>query len=784
MSPSPSTVRSTTYGSATAAATIDDEESSRVLDQERRASSYRLLSVWEKIAIKYGTVNPEEDDEVDIMTGEVVKNRGAVEALRPREIGGWHSSDEEDDEEEEGEGEGGSSSEADEIVLVEPEDEDILGIWGEGSGMDIQIEHLPTEETDRQKALQEPSVEVGSSPLPCERDERSSSKAHAGKKRKRAGLGRRFEDDDPDLQMFLRAEQERRKMFGEPEEVSDEDASSEETESEDEQESEVDSQDERETKLSALKQAMLKQQFELDSIHPRFRRTIHAPVSFFADELNDTSAPEKSSDVEDALETPRRKGKEAARRPSLQRSVSSSAPTSSPWRSNVSDMLEEQEASDGSPSSPIVPGVERDSGLVLKAGEALGVTPVKRKGALAGRPAVGAATSEEQAGALENRGRRCVICFEAGLDTAWACPGRFRRRMCRQLDSEDEADEQLIISTPSQEADVPSGQVRKCLSCFEAGSQNAWTCRGRWRPRFCERLPQPSEPATTTLQDVASNNEPDVKQRKCRGCFADGLDSAWTCKGRYRPHLCERLQIMHEAPEQEHQQQQQVAVMESTVERDLRHDIDVKQRRCRSCFEAGLDSAWSCRGRYRPHLCERAQLPPEESFGHAELAVSDPLVQAQDVQPAQVEVEMEVDVKQRKCRACFEASLDSAWTCRGRWRPHLCERLSGNDQGEEDAVAVNAEVEERPASPTPSEAFSESSDVLYLGSRSITVPSRQQEDIKPFDGNVDAVFGGADEDAKTQATQHETPMRFKTQILDAPPIVSDETAADDGFDDW
>lgn len=728
-----------------------DAESRRILERERQASSLRMLSTWEKIAKKYGAINPDEDDEVDLMTGEVVKNRGVVEAWVPRDIGECGSSEDGEDEDNEV-----SGTESDEIVLVEPEDEDILGIWGEGSGMDVQLEHLPNEGTERLKAehkaiKSEPSASVKQNEPPLD--------SKAGKKRKR-GIGRRFDDDDPDLQMFLRMEQQRREMFGGPEESSeDESATSSGNDSEADSPSESEDLEPGEAKLSELKQAMLKQQVELDSVHPRFRRTMHAPVPFFAAAED---AADDSSDGELALETPRRTRKN--RRSSTQSSAPHSALTSSPWKSCVSDMLEEQEASDGLPSSPPMPAFERDSGVILERGVAPEFAEVKRK---RGRPRKHPLPDVEDEGprsdrgqmrngqdVVDHKGRRCLACFEAGLDSAWECPGRFRRHLCQQLDSDNSADEVeevhgLHIGTPSDVLATPTGQVRKCLSCFEAGSANAWTCRGRWRPRFCERLgEQQSEPEVTP--ELVRSPESDIKQRKCKACFAAGLDSAWTCRGRHRPHLCDQLQTTDD--EQEETARSQTPAF--AAQEEASNEMDVKQRRCRSCFDAGLDSAWSCRGRYRPHLCERSPDAEEQESV------------ATETTPDEFPAPADVDIKQRKCRACFEAGLDSAWTCRGRWRPRLCGRLAVDEGGEEPVD------EGRPASPAPSETFSESSDVLYLGSR--RADGSATEGFKLFDGNVGAVVVGEWTDS---------PAKFTTQILPTP-IVGDASAAIDELDNW
>jgi len=149
-----------------------DEE----LRKKRTESVKRLRTTWELINEKYGSVLPEEDDEIDLRRGKVVKDRGWLRRQERREFGEISDRDEESS------------------VLGGPEtvsfdsDEDELGAWDERSGLDIQVPELEEE------------------PSPP----------------------RRTQEDEDDLKAFLRAEVERKLALGDvPEEERSENSSSE-----------------------------------------------------------------------------------------------------------------------------------------------------------------------------------------------------------------------------------------------------------------------------------------------------------------------------------------------------------------------------------------------------------------------------------------------------------------------------------------------------------------------------------------------------------------------------
>lgn len=121
---------------------------------------------------KYGDIDPEDDDEIDLVTGKVVKIRGRLKKLIPRDFGEVT----EDEEEEEVEG-----SE----VFTFDDDEDELGAWDERSGLDDQG---PGEDEEEENEMRRPWTM----------------------------------EDDVDLQAFLRAESIRKEEARERGEESEE----------------------------------------------------------------------------------------------------------------------------------------------------------------------------------------------------------------------------------------------------------------------------------------------------------------------------------------------------------------------------------------------------------------------------------------------------------------------------------------------------------------------------------------------------------------------------------
>lgn len=179
---------------------VADQDS---LSAERYASSLRLLATWESIALKYADVDPEDDAEIDIATGRIVRGKEKIAEMPDRVIGGMS-----EDEEAEELGRRGKKSVAKSVNLKpqcfpvrdpaeqaihsvqsppfdaeesDPSDMDELDTWND-SELEIQVEALPPSYTSKS------------------RNQRPWTA-----------------DDDIDLKEFLKAEERRRAMFGEEE---------------------------------------------------------------------------------------------------------------------------------------------------------------------------------------------------------------------------------------------------------------------------------------------------------------------------------------------------------------------------------------------------------------------------------------------------------------------------------------------------------------------------------------------------------------------------------------
>lgn len=70
--------------------TIDTE-----LFKQRYHSSLRLLTTWEGVARRYGHITLEQDDEVDLSTGQLVKDRGVLRAMKDKTEVFEHESEQE-----------------------------------------------------------------------------------------------------------------------------------------------------------------------------------------------------------------------------------------------------------------------------------------------------------------------------------------------------------------------------------------------------------------------------------------------------------------------------------------------------------------------------------------------------------------------------------------------------------------------------------------------------------------------------------------------------------------
>lgn len=125
--PTPRARSSSAYSSRTQQ---DDDDA--LLNKKRADSVKKMVDSWDLLREKYGSVGLNEDDEIDIKTGEIMKNRGRIKAMVPRK-GIGEESDEEDAETQT------VASEVEDEVLS---DEDVLAGLGD---VDCQTrEQAPT----------------------------------------------------------------------------------------------------------------------------------------------------------------------------------------------------------------------------------------------------------------------------------------------------------------------------------------------------------------------------------------------------------------------------------------------------------------------------------------------------------------------------------------------------------------------------------------------------------------------------------------------------------------
>ncbi|KAJ9124358.1 hypothetical protein QFC22_001158 [Naganishia vaughanmartiniae] len=213
-----------------------------LLSAERYASSLRLLATWESIALKYADIDPEEDAEIDIATGRIVRGKEKVARMPDRVIGGLSGNDEEAKElrtsgnpirakadisncQQTSESLASELESAGQSPLQDEEesdesDIDELDTWDKGE-MEIQVEALPLSHTTKPRSHRPWTA-----------------------------------DDDVDLQEFMRAEERRRALFGDI----------------DEEEERQQEEEEEGTSVSAR---------VMDKEEAMSRRTIHASSPYF-----------------------------------------------------------------------------------------------------------------------------------------------------------------------------------------------------------------------------------------------------------------------------------------------------------------------------------------------------------------------------------------------------------------------------------------------------------------------------------------------------------------------
>ena len=115
------------YRSASVA-TTDAAKKARETDIKRRQAAQRCMSTWEALMDKYGAIGVDEDDEVDILTGRILVNRGRVDRMEMTDWGDILGSPE-----------GGSDDEDDGATEVgeEDPDRDELAGWSDDEPLRI-----------------------------------------------------------------------------------------------------------------------------------------------------------------------------------------------------------------------------------------------------------------------------------------------------------------------------------------------------------------------------------------------------------------------------------------------------------------------------------------------------------------------------------------------------------------------------------------------------------------------------------------------------------------------
>ncbi|WVW79492.1 hypothetical protein I302_101461 [Kwoniella bestiolae CBS 10118] len=110
------------------------QKEDELINKKRLDSFHKLKSSWDLLKEKYGSISLEDDDEIDLRTGKVVKDRGRLREYVGRDFG-----EVSDTEETQTQTDGESKGEGYEI----DSDEDEIGLWDERSGLDPQVAEPP-----------------------------------------------------------------------------------------------------------------------------------------------------------------------------------------------------------------------------------------------------------------------------------------------------------------------------------------------------------------------------------------------------------------------------------------------------------------------------------------------------------------------------------------------------------------------------------------------------------------------------------------------------------------
>ncbi|WWC72979.1 uncharacterized protein I206_106943 [Kwoniella pini CBS 10737] len=169
----------------------DEEKRQEEIEKRKIDSQQKLKSAWELIKEKYGSIRIEDDDEIDLRTGKITRDRGKLREYVGREFGQVSDNEDEDG--------GGSSifggTQVGETEFEFESDEDELGQWDERSGLDLQYSDAPLFEEEEEMLKKNESWDTP--------------------------------EAQNDLEEFLRLEAEQKKIFGLDNDVS-EDADTEE----------------------------------------------------------------------------------------------------------------------------------------------------------------------------------------------------------------------------------------------------------------------------------------------------------------------------------------------------------------------------------------------------------------------------------------------------------------------------------------------------------------------------------------------------------------------------
>lgn len=236
---------------------ISDQDS---LSAERYASSLRLLATWESIALKYADVDPEDDAEIDISTGRIVRGKEKIAEMPDRVIGGMSEDEEAEELGKRRKSAKNSNLKTSAFQVPHPAEQ----VTHPVESLSIDAEESDPSDMDELDAWNVSELEIQVEALPPSYTSSSRNQRPW------------TADDDVDLQEFLRAEERRRAMFGDEEATED--------------------MAEEEESRSQVSRAM-------DKEEAMSRRTVHASVPYFQPAPSDYPSRSTHRGKEAALET-------------------------------------------------------------------------------------------------------------------------------------------------------------------------------------------------------------------------------------------------------------------------------------------------------------------------------------------------------------------------------------------------------------------------------------------------------------------------------------------------